>query len=911
MTKKLIIVDISSFIFRAFYAIRLLHSSDGTPVNAVHGVTSMLLKLLADYRPTHLFIARDSRGPSFRKKIFPQYKANRQAPPEELIPQFGLIEELVNKMKIPNLVLEGYEADDVIGSAAVQLQNKFDEVLIASGDKDLMQFVGENVKMLDTMKDKIYDRDQVFEKMNVWPEQIVDYLSILGDASDNIPGMKGIGAKGAARLLAQYRTLEGCVQAREKLTGKRLIESFKNHLDDAYLSKKLIEIKTDLNLGISADDICYKFEVKSELVDFFKKLNLELQLKKIEEINDAFRKAKDNDARGEFAFNETQEGGEDFTYKVVTEEKDFRVLEENFKKGKEGVIHLEFDHHSNFFSQKLISVSISFDGKTSWYLPFNHSNESLGKERNLNDKYLNRILSSSWENSKAKLICLFAKRDFLYGLVKNKQFRADFFDVTQAHFVVAPQDRHDLSFLVSRYIKNNTVVSESDSPPLLQCSLSKASQITGMKVNSLFALAVILKKELSLLKLVDVYEKIDAPLIPILAKMEFMGIRIDSEYFENLQKDFEIQLDKIEKDINQIIGVKNKKVNFRSPKQVGEILFERLQLPVIKKTKTGFSTDSDVLEELDSRNLSPVPAMVLKYRELDKLLSTYVKVLPKMINDKSGRLHANFNQHVAATGRLSSDDPNLQNIPVRTENGRKVRKGLVAKSGMRFLAADYSQVELRILAHFSKDPTMKRIFKEGGDIHVQTAAEVGGYSIDEVGETERSKAKAVNFGLMYGQSSFGLARSLRITRKEAREYITKYFERFGLVKGYIDSLKEYCETYGYSKTLHGRKRFLPDIHSQNRTIKSAAERVAINSPIQGTAADIVKIAMVEIDREITKKDLKSKMVLQVHDELIFEVPKAEEEKLKNIVLMGMEKVVKLNVPLKVQISLGKNWFDLK
>ena len=910
MAKKLIIVDISSFIFRAFYAIRPLHSKEGTPVNAVHGVTSMLLKLFADYRPSHLFIARDGRGPSFRKKIFPQYKANRQKPPEELIPQFDLIKELVEKMDLPNLVVEGFEADDVIGSAAVQWKDDFDEILIASGDKDLMQFVSSNVKMIDTMKDKIYDREQVFEKMQVWPEQIVDYLSILGDTSDNIPGMKGIGAKGAAKLLAQYQTLERCVAAKEELTGKRLIDAFKNHLDDAYLSKRLINIKTDLDLKVTANDIRYSFKVTPKLVNFLESLNLEQQLKKIKEIDETSRMAEKNDAHGEFSFNEEKNIPEDFIHEVVTDEKTFSALEQRFEKGEEAAIHLEFDHE-NFLTQKLISITVSFDGKTSWYLPFNHSKEALDKKQNLNGEYLDRILSSSWEAGKSKLICLFAKKDFLYALATKREFRADFFDITQAHFVMAPQEKRRLYFFAERYMDNGLVIAKEDTVPLLQCSLSKAAEIAGMKANALFLLASIFRKELSQLKLVDVYEKIDAPLIPILAKMEYAGVQIDLGFFEKLQRDFESQLKKIEDNIHHEIGEKGKNINLRSPKQVGEMLFEWLKLPIIRKTKTGPSTDSDVLDELVSRELSPIPAMILKFRELEKLLSTYVKVLPKMIDETSGRLHANFNQHIAATGRLSSDNPNLQNIPIRTENGRKIRKGLIAKKGTSLLAADYSQVELRILAHFSKDPTMVKAFKEGKDIHTQTAAEVSGLSMDKVGIAERSRAKAVNFGLMYGQSSFGLAKTLRITRKEARDYIIRYFERFNHVKGHLDSLKEYCETYGYSKTLYGRKRFLPDINSQNRTIKSAAERVAINSPIQGTAADIIKKAMIKIDHEITKRQLTSKMILQVHDELIFEVSKGEEEQLKKIVLSGMEDIVKLNVPLTVQVGTGVNWFDLK
>ena len=500
MAKKLIIVDISSFIFRAFYAIRPLHAKDGTPVNAVHGVTSMLLKLLADYRPTHLFIARDGKGPSFRKEIFPQYKANRQETPEDLIPQFNLIKELVEKMQLPNLVLEGFEADDVIGSAATQWKDDFDEIFIASGDKDLMQFVDSNIKMLDTMKEKIYDRDGVFEKMRVWPEQIVDYLSILGDSSDNIPGMKGIGAKGAAKLLSQYQSLEGCILAREELKGKRLIDAFKNHLDDAYLSQKLIKIKTDLDLKVTASDISYNFKVTPELITFLESLNLNQQLKKIKEIDEISQRAEQNDAQEGFSFNvDNSEIKDSLTHIVVSDDDAFNELEKKLKKGDEAAFHLEFDNE-NFFTQKLISISISFDGINSWYLPFNHSSESLGNGKNLDIKYLDRILSSSWENKNAKLICLFAKRDFLYALNAKREFCADFFDITQAHFVIAPQDRHILSAMAGRYMDHNPIISEKDAAPLIQCSLTGAAEIAGCKATSLFQLASIFKKELAQFK---------------------------------------------------------------------------------------------------------------------------------------------------------------------------------------------------------------------------------------------------------------------------------------------------------------------------------------------------------------------------------------------------------------------------
>ena len=904
MTKKLIIIDISSFIFRAFYAIRPLHADDGTPVNAVHGTLSMLLKLLSDYRPTHVFVAKDSKGPGIREEIYPLYKANRREPPEELIPQFSLINDLLEKMHLPSLLIKKYEADDVIGSAVVQWKTDFDEILIASGDKDLMQFVSDHVKMVDTMKDKIYGRDDVFAKMGVWPEQIEDYLSILGDTSDNIPGMKGIGAKGAAKLIGEYGTLDKCVEAKEKLKGKRLQQAFEHHLNDAWLSKKLVKIKTDLSLDKTVNDIAYRFESTPALLEFLEKLNLKQQIKKITDITHGDREA----AKSRSESSPKEEGFPPFIHRIVNDEKTFKNLEKRLLSGEEASIFFSWDQ-DNFFSQKPVSVSLSFDGTTSFYLPFAHKKESLGGKSNLNQKYLERLLSSSWENPHGKLICLFAKKDLLYGLARKKKFTASFFDITQAHFVAAPHKKHDLSFLIDRYLKN--IPSFEQKGHLSQYGLNTAADIVGIQANVTVSLASVLRDELKQLKLTDIYEKMDAPLIKVLAKMEFSGVQLDSEFFHSLKKEFESQLEKIQQKIHQVIDDPHKKINLRSPKQVGEILFEHLSLPVLKKTKTGPSTNSDVLEELNSFGTSEIPAMILKYRELDKLLSTYVNTLPNLIDKTSGRLHANFNQHIASTGRLSSDNPNLQNIPIRTENGRRIRRGFVAKPGFVFLSADYSQVELRILAHFSQDPAMNEAFENERDIHTQTAAEIHGISPDDVQDEERSRAKAVNFGLIYGQSSFGLARTLRITRQEAHHYITKYFEQFSQIKGYLDSLKEFCETHGYSKTLHGRKRPLPDIHTKNRTVKASAERMAVNGPIQGTAADIIKLAMLAIDEAIEKKSLNARMILQVHDELIFEVIEEDANELKKLVRNKMEETVSLKVPLKVQTGMGKNWFDLK
>jgi DNA polymerase-1 len=480
------------------------------------------------------------------------------------------------------------------------------------------------------------------------------------------------------------------------------------------------------------------------------------------------------------------------------------------------------------------------------------------------------------------------------------------------HFVLDPNNRHHLENIVAHFLQEELPILDKKLDRS-QAELSLISDYCNQRAAAMTRVFPLLKESLENKNLFMIYQEIDEPLILILAKMEYAGISINPDYFDELESDFEQQLQKLILEIHHQAGIDNHEdfINLKSPKQVGTLLFETLNLPVIKTTKTGKSTDSEVLTELDSQNVSEVPGLILKHRELEKLLSTYVKVLPTLADPKTNRLHTTFNQNVAATGRLSSDNPNLQNIPIRSENGRLIRKGFIAKPGQLLLSADYSQVELRILAHFSNDPTMIKSFQNNIDIHTQTAAEIMNKNLNEVTSSDRSKAKAVNFGLMYGQSSFGLAASLKISRKEARDYITMYFERFSKVKAFLDELRERCEKTGYAETLMGRKRFLPDINSQNRTIKSMAERVAINSPIQGTAADMIKIAMKNIDTQLLQKSLKSKMLLQVHDELIFEVYENEIDMMKAIVREQMENAVELKVPLKVDIGLGVNWFDLK
>ena len=906
MGPRLIIIDLSSFIFRAFYAIRPLHSPQGVPVNAVHGVLSMFLKLLEHHRPTHILVARDSKGPSFRHDIYPLYKANRQETPEELIDQFDLITELVEKMNLAHMVRDKYEADDLIGSLCVQWQDQFGEVLIATSDKDLMQFVNEKVKILDTMKDKTYDRQGVFNKMGVWPEQMVDYLSMLGDSSDNIPGMKGIGAKGAAKLLAEHQTLEGCIQKRDQFTNKRIHNAFSNHLDDALLSQKLVTIPTDLDLPYGPDETKFEFYPSDDLIIFLKELGFKTSVKKIEEI----KYAKDHEnpnQNQEDSFRTSQEETSS-NYHLVTPDK-FNDFFQKLKKQK--TLSIEACFPAQEYFHKAISFAISFEGEEAFYLPVSHSGDEdlLGGEvPNLTDKQVQEFLQETVSNPQKTLVGNHLKQLFAHCYFEDVAVNCRHDNNLLANYLSGSVSRSDTETLAIHFLDHQVHYKQEKNDDYSDYQMIRLMGMACEKVILNFKLRPFLQKELAEKEVANIYTEIENPLTPILGQLEANGVQLNEGYLTYLKEQYTEMLVAVQGHIEQECG---ESINLNSPKQVGELLFEKLNLPAIKKIKTGFSTDGEVLTELDARGLSPIPGLIIQHRELEKLLSTYIRAIPHLVHPRTKRLHTHFNQMITSTGRLSSERPNLQNIPVRTEYGKKIRKAFIARPGWLLLSADYSQVELRLLAHLSSDPTMIKAFQQDLDIHTQTASEIMGVPLGNVTQRERSLAKAVNFGLMYGQSSFGLAKVLRISRKEAKDYITSYFERFSKVKSYLDGLKDQCAQTGHAMTLYGRKRFLPNIHSQNRTVKANAERMATNSPIQGTAADIIKLAMISIDLEMKKQKLKSKMILQVHDELIFEVTEDELETIKSLACCHMESVVSLQVPLKVDLRIGVNWYDLK
>lgn len=876
--KRLIIIDVSNFIFRAFFAIRPLHAPDGTPVNAVYGVLSMFHNMILKHKPTHVIIAKDTKEGSFRKELYPDYKAHRSEPPDELIPQFALVEELIHFLGIPEIRIARYEADDIIGSIASQWKSQFEEILIASGDKDLMQFVDGPVKMLDTMKDKVYEREDVKDKMGVYPEQIVDYLSLIGDSSDNIPGVPGIGPKGAQNLLEEYGTLEDVLTNVDHIKNKRCQTALMEHKDKAIISKELAKIVTDLKLKFEAEQVSYKLKVTPELEGFLDRLGFRSWLSKLAEFKIAPAPVAQAEIQHDHKSLKTEIWTVDDLKKKIS------------SKTAVGISHVTTDELNQLLSWSGLAIATP---DASGFIVLNEQNV----------KSVFEVI----QNSGSLIICFQSKSLIQQMILNGINPEIKYFDLSQAHFIINPEFRHDLSTISEEFlgIKMQEFKGQTD---LFGGNGEEEISSHGEKAQVILSLYTILRKKMQELNVERPYDELDIPLIKVLAAMELEGVNLNVSFYKELEHEFTRQIEEIE---TEVIKVSGDKVNLRSPKQVGELLFEKLQLPVIRKTKTGYSTDAEVLTELSSLKLSPIPDLLLRYREIEKLLSTYVKALPAMVNPKSGKIHTHFQPSNAATGRLSSDNPNIQNIPVRSENGRKLRKGFVATKGRVLLSADYSQVELRLLAHFSEDKNMLEAFQNDLDIHRQTAAEVFEVPLDQVTKEMRSSAKAINFGLMYGQTSFGLSQALRISQGEAKKYITAYFKKFHSVKSYLDGLKEMAEETGYAITMFGRKRILPDIKSTNRQVKAMAERVAINSPIQGTAADIIKLAMIHIQDTIFEKKLSSRMILQVHDELIFDVVPEELEELKQIVAEKMETAVNLSVVLKVNMGTGQNWYDLK
>lgn len=858
MQKKpsLYIIDGSSYIYRAFYAIPHLTNSKGFPTNAIYGFARMLLKIIRDEKPDYLAIAFDSKGETFRHKEYAEYKAHRPEMPDELVPQIPYIHKLVEAFNIPILQNEGYEADDLIGSAVREASSKGFDVTIVSGDKDMLQLITPDIRMLDTLKNKTYGEKEVIEKFGVSPDKVVEVIGLMGDASDNIPGVPGIGEKTAIALIKEFGSIENLLNNLEKVSKPSIMEKLKSNSELAILSRRLSVINKDVELNTPVEGLILKDVNSDELTNLLKELEFFTLLK-------------------EMTAGEERVKGE---YQLITEEVPFENLLRNILSSQAMAIDILATHQEPMRAE-IIGISISLKPLEAFYIPIGQMDKKYVMEK-LKPILEHENIKKYGQNIKYKTIILANEKINLRGID---------FDSTIASYLINPSEIRGQGLEVKGQKIKSKAIEEA-----MNRSCEDADTAYQLKEK----LEPVLKED----GLIELFHKVEIPLTEVLSDMERNGVKIDETFLRDMSKRLDTELNKLIERIYFISGIE---FNINSPKQLQEILFEKLKLKPSKRTKTGLSTDVEVLQQLSTQH--DLPAIILEYRQLSKLKSTYVDALIDMINPKTNRIHTSFNQTVTATGRLSSSDPNLQNIPIRTELGREIRKAFIAEGEALILSADYSQIELRILAHVSGDDVLIDAFKKGEDIHERTACEVFGVMPGMVTSEMRRMAKAVNFGIIYGISPFGLSRDLGISKDKAKEYIDNYFNRHKGVRDYIDkTLKEAYEK-GYVTTLLQRRRYLPDLKSKNKQVKEFAERTAINTPIQGSAADMIKVAMINIHRRLKSERRRTKMIIQVHDELVFEVLEDEIEQIKILVKEEMEVVMKLSVPIVAEIHTGRNW----
>lgn len=853
-SSRVYLIDGSSYIYRAFYAIRDLKTSQGVPTNAAYGFSTMLLKVLREMNPEFLAVVLDARGPTFRHLAYEHYKANRPEMPESLRPQIPWIREIVQALGIPLLEKEGYEADDIMGSLVRILGAQGAEVVLISGDKDLLQLIRPGVVMVDTLHEKVFDREAVLARYGVEPHLLPDLFGLMGDSSDNIPGVPGIGEKKAKEILQRFGSLEEALSRLQEVSPARTREALSRFRDQALLSKQLATIETTLELDVSLEQLRHGPPDVERLRGIFKSLEFH-------------RLLQEWTGRGP--------AGE-LNWREVGCKEDLEALGD-FLSGQEWVGL--WMHVQDRGSPEPPGLALAGEKDSAWYVPWPQALEGLGT-------FLEAATPKKvGHNIKAAMLSLEARGICLGGVIG---------DTMVASYVLNPSRRsHGLEELAAEFLDLKLSDEAGTSP---QGACQRAAAVLELHKR--------LEPELAGAGLRDLYMELELPLIPVLASMEARGIRVDTEQLGQLSKEMEESLSRLEREIYELAGGP---FNINSPQQLSEVLFQKLKLPVVKRTKTGFSTDTEVLENLSMGH--PLPAKILDYRSLAKLKSTYVDALPAMVDPRTQRVHTSFNQTVTATGRLSSSNPNLQNIPVRTELGQRIRKAFVPQEGWWFLSADYSQVELRILAHLSGDPVLKEAFQRGDDVHARTAAELLGVPLESVTPQMRREAKVVNFGIIYGMTAYGLAKELGVDQKVAQAYIDGYFQRYRGVRAYLDKVLEQAREKGYVETLLGRRRYLPEILSSNVAARKFAERTAINTPIQGTAADLIKKAMIRIHRRLGSEGCTSCMLVQVHDELLFEVPELEREKVEELVRQEMEGVHRLDVPLKVELGWGKNWAE--
>lgn len=887
---RIFLIDGQAYIYRAFYAVRELQTSKGFPTNAIFGFVNMLQRLLQDQQPEQLAVVFDAKGKTFRNDLYTAYKANRLAMPETLRPQIPRIKEVVRAFRIPVLELEGYEADDIIATLANRWEKQGAEVVIVSGDKDLMQLVSEHVTMLDTMKGEHIGIPEVHAKFGVEPARVVDVQGLMGDATDNIPGIPGIGEKTAIKLITEWHDLENLLRHADQIPGK-LGEKIRANIDLARVSKTLATLHYDVPIHVELSDLTIEEPDKPQLTTLFQEFEFRRLLA---EINSPWDSPASIETPADTG-----------VYETVRTAKQLEEMLRAVRKAKTFCLDTETTA-LNPLDAELVGVSLAVEEGKAWYVPVGHC--SLDASPHLTCEEVLVALRSLLEDPTLSLMGQNIKYDTMVLVQYQLWPHHVAGDTMLASYLLDPNKRHNLNDLAWEHLQYHMLtyeaVTEGGKKNFAEVSVADATRYSGEDADVTVRLAHKLFPQVREEGMETLFTDIEVPLALVLAKMELAGIRIDAQFLASLSTEFGERCRQLKQEVYELAG---EEFNLASPKQLQAILFDKLGLPRGKKTATGSSTDSSVLEALAEQY--PLPAKILEYRGFAKLQSTYVDALPKLVHAKTGRVHTSFNQTVTATGRLSSSNPNLQNIPIRSEEGRRIREAFIPEPGHILLSADYSQIELRLLAHLSQDPVLMESFQKDQDVHARTASELFQVPIAIVSADQRRQAKTINFGIIYGMGALRLARSLSIPTKTAQTYIAQYFARYQRIKSYMDGILVEARARGYVTTLLGRRRYVPDLHSKNPQMASAAERAAINTPIQGTAADLIKMAMVEIDRRFTQEKLRARMLLQVHDELLFEVPDQEVERVKKLVREVMEGVMSLCVPLRVDIGTGRSWAE--
>ena len=917
------LVDGSNYIYRAFYGVPLLTNSKGFPTNAIYGFTNMLLKLLRDLAPDYVVVTFDLKGPTTRHEEFTDYKATRKPMPDDLIPQIPFIKDVVRGFSISVLEKQGTEADDIIGSLAVQASKKGWRVAVISGDKDLMQLVNEDVTMIDTMKDKTYDVAAVKERFGVGPDKVVEILGLMGDTSDNIPGVPGIGPKTAQRLIEEYGTLENVLQNAENLRNIKLRETIRSYADQARLSHQLASIRKDIEIDFDLQDAARKEPDKEALSKLFSEFEFSSLLQQFKRDSGKAQKPAmacliidRNESLGELALRLQECKAISFEF-IWEKNPPTDLIGIGISTG-ESAFYLPLGHTTSQTQLPTNEVFVALaplleSAKIKKYIHdlkntlVNLRHMNVGIQTGEDTKPQSKVYRGGEEEATQSYSTI--RRGADYEANKGRRMNAAWDDAMLAAYLLNPaKHSYELAELAWEYLHEQVSTpkdiagGKGKTYPLNLVPVDKMADYACTRADAVFALIPVLAAKLDEINADDLFQKVEMPLLYVLAAMEKKGVLVDTALLKQMSEELGELLSISEEKIFRLSG---EKFNINSPKQLQTILFEKLNLSKGRKTKEGFSTDVDVLTDLARSH--ELPGEILAYRSLAKLKSTYVDALPALINPQTGRIHTSYNQTVAATGRLSSSNPNLQNIPIRTLEGKRIRQAFITAPDSLLISADYSQIELRVLAHLSEDEALIDAFAAEEDIHSRTASDIFGVFPQMVNDDMRRQAKVINFGILYGMSAFGLAKELGVSNKIAQVYIDGYFQRYKKVRIYLDGILEGARRDGYVCTLLNRRRYLPELKSPISSVRQFAERMAINMPIQGTAADLIKVAMVNIDHLLTKNNLAARLIMQVHDELVLEAPVAEKEKVMALVKKEMEEVIKLKVPLKVEIASGNNW----